>query len=370
MKTWIALPPLRALSGGLSVLLDLARSLSRAGFEIELVAREEAPWLAAEDLPPVLLWPVDRSSPDYLRLFRAAGDLWLAPEGWHSLLLPGLQIGARILVYVQNWAYLLGEGPKWLSPVEFPLHCLAVSRPVAWHVKEMTGRLTPVLRPGLDLRLFTPGGTKDRDLRDGQGGQARQGDSPRRIRVAWMPRKNSALARRIREIVDARYIRRDRPGPEWVTIQGLSHEGVAAVLQGCDIFLSTGFPEGCPLPPLEAMACGCPGVGFAGFGGWDYMRSPEGWQAAGPDGLPPWLPEAVRREAEPRPVNGFWTADADVIGAAMALDAALQLAEKGGPAWEQLRDGALRTAALYGAGERDRSLTSLWAEACAGRLFV
>lgn len=365
MKTWIALPPLKGLSGGLAVLLDLGRALMRSGFETELVAREAAPWLAADDLPPVLLWPVGNSGPDFLRMHPAKGDIWLVPEGWPSLLAPGLQAGARVLVYVQNWAYLLSGEPKWMSPARFPLHCLAVSRPVAWHVNEMTGRGAPVLRPGLNLRLFAPDGT-----RYGQDGQGGRGPAPRRIRVAWMPRKNSALARRIREIVDARHIRRGMPGPEWVTIQGLSHEGVAAVLQGCDLFLSTGFPEGCPLPPLEAMACGCPGVGFAGFGGWDYMRSPEGWQGAGPDGLPPWLPEPVRREAEPRPVNGFWTADADVIGAALALDAALHLAERGGPAWERLRDGALRTAALYGADERDRQLAALWAEASADRLFV
>lgn len=365
MKTWIALPPLKALSGGLAVLLDLGRTLIRAGFETGLMAREAAPWLAAEDLPPVLLWPVDSQNPDFGSAPPQAGDIWLVPEGWPSLLLPGLRAGARVVMYVQNWAYLLAKGSDGLTPTALPLHCLAVSRPVGWHVEEMTGRRAPVLRPGLNLRLFAPDGT--RDVRNGQGGHR---DAPRRIRVAWMPRKNSALARRIREIVDARCARRGLPGPEWVTIQGLSHEGVAAALRSCDIFLSTGFPEGCPLPPLEAMACGCPGVGFAGFGGWDYMRSPEGWQGTGPDGLPPWLPGAVRREAEQRPVNGFWTADADVIGAALALDAALRLAERGGPAWDQLRDGALRTAALYGADERDRSLASLWTEARADRLFV
>ncbi|MCH5277417.1 MAG: glycosyltransferase family 1 protein [Desulfovibrionaceae bacterium] len=359
MKTWIALPPLKSVSGGLAVLLDLARVLSRAGFETALVARENAPWLAAQDLPPVSVWPAGGQAPGSGQAAPAAGDIWLVPEGWPSLLMPGLRAGARVLVYAQNWAYLLGEWPEGLSPAALPLHVLAVSRPVAWHVEEMTGHGAPVLRPGLDLRLFAPDGT----------GNARGGPGDARIRVAWMPRKNSALARRIREIVDARRARRGLPGPEWVAIQGLSHEAVAAVLRGCDLFLATGFPEGCPLPPLEAMACACPGVGFSGFGGWDYMRSPEGWQGAGADGLPPWLPETVRKEAEPRPVNGFWTADADVIGAALAVDAALGLAERGGPAWERLRDGALATAALYGAAERDRRLTDLWAQIRAGRLF-
>lgn len=357
MKTWIVLPPLAALSGGLAVLLDLGRVLAGAGFEMELVAREAAPWLAGEGLPSVLMWPAHQSEPDFGENSPAPDDLWLVPEGWPSLLLPGLRAGARTLVYVQNWAYLLGDWPEGLSPTALPLHFLAVSRPVSWHVTEMTGRVAPVLRPGLDLDLFAPGGGKG-------------GSGPRRLRVAWMPRKNSALARRIREIADVRRARRGLPGPEWVAVQGLSREGVAAALQGCDLFLATGFPEGCPLPPLEALACACPGVGFGGFGGWDYMRSPEGWQGAGADGLPPWLPEAVRREAEERPVNGFWTADGDVVGAALAVDAALSLAERGGPAWDRLREGGRRTAGLYGADERDRRVTALWTEARAGRLFA
>lgn len=357
MKTWIILPPLASLSGGLAVLLDLGRSLARAGFETCFVARQAVPWLSGEGMPPLLPWPADRPDPDFAGSVPAADDLWLVPEGWPSLLMPGLRAGARVLVYVQNWAYLLGEWPEGLSPAALPLRFLAVSRPVAWHVSEMTGREAPVLRPGLDLDLFAPRPAE---------GEARDG----RPRVAWMPRKNSALARRIREIVDTRRLRRGLPGPEWVAIQGLSREGVAAALQSCDLFLATGFPEGCPLPPLEALACGRPGAGFSGFGGWDYMRSPQGWQGAGPDGLPPWLPGTVRREAEPRPVNGFWTADGDVIGAALAVDAVLRLAERGGPVWEDLREGGRRTAELYGAAAQVRRLAALWDEARAGRLFV
>lgn len=356
MKTWIVLPPLASLSGGLAVLLDLGRLLVRAGAETWFVAREAAPWLSGDDLPPVLMWPAERSEPAFAP---APDDLWLVPEGWPSLLMPGLRAGARVTVYVQNWAYLLGEWPDNLSPAALPLHFMAVSRPVSWHVTEMTGRAAPVLRPGLDLNLFAPAVR----VRDEDAGS-------RRPRVAWMPRKNSALARRIRDIVDTRRLRRGLPGPEWVAVQGLSREGVAAALQRCDIFLSTGFPEGCPLPPLEALACGCLGVGFSGFGGWDYMRSPEGWQGAGPDGLPPWLPEAVRREAEPRPVNGFWTADGDVIGAAQAVDVALGLAERKGLVADRLREGGRRTAELYGAAEQARRLGELWSLARHGALFL
>ena len=68
--------------------------------------------------------------------------------------------------------------------------------------------------------------------------------------------------------------------------------------------------------------------------------------------------------------------DADItdydsaVGAALAVDAALSLAERGGPAWDRLREGGRRTAGLYGADERDRRVTTLWIEARAGRLFA
>jgi glycosyltransferase involved in cell wall biosynthesis len=38
-----------------------------------------------------------------------------------------------------------------------------------------------------------------------------------------------------------------------------------------DIYIHTGFPEGLPLPPLEAQASGCVAIGFAGGGGLENM---------------------------------------------------------------------------------------------------
>lgn len=353
MRTFIALPPLAAMTGGLAVLLRMGETLFRAGFEVCFVAREHAPWLAeTTGRTPVVPWPSDRPDPEWgpSRAPLCPEDIWLTPEGWPSLLLPGLRAPARTVVYVQNWAYLLGEWPEGLSPAVLPLHFLAVSRPVAWHVREMTGREAPVLRPGIDARLFVPA-------------------CPQGLSIGWMPRKNKALARQIREMVNARRARRGLAAPVWTAIHNMTQPQVATALQSCDLFLATGFPEGCPLPPLEAMACGCVGVGFSGFGGWDYMRSPEGWSGTGEGGLPCWLPEAVRSAAESRPVNGLWTADGDVVGAALAVDAALSLRERGGAVWEGLRAGCRRTAELYDLEAQSARLRELWALAARSELF-
>lgn len=345
MRTMIFLPPLPRMTGGLAMLLRLGGFLARAGYDVSFVARTQTSWMEEGVLPPgvpLVWWNGDNLPLD-------PEDIWLVPEGWPHGLLPGLRAQARTVVYVQNWAYLLSEWPADLRPEALPAHYLAVSLPVAWHVKEATGKDAEILRPGIDTTLFRPNGEH-------------------MFAVAWMPRKNKALARQIREIVTAWRMRRHAPLPDWVEIHNMSQAEVAHHLRSCSIFLATGFPEGCPLPPLEAMASGCVGVGFSGFGGWDYMRRPS------PDGsapcMPDWLPKKVRENARALPVNGFWVSDGDVTSAALALDRALDRLAAGGDDWERLVEGGLRTAAAYSLEEQEARVLALWDAARRGELFV
>ena len=66
--------------------------------------------------------------------------------------------------------------------------------------------------------------------------------------------------------------RRALEGWDLVAIDGLPEHEVAKRLAECAIFLSFGYPEGCPLPPLEAMASGCVVVGYHGWGGREYFK--------------------------------------------------------------------------------------------------
>lgn len=92
-------------------------------------------------------------------------------------------------------------------------------------------------------------------------------DSVRKAkRVMCMPRKNSEDIETIKSIVKRQY-----PGVDFVDIDGVSESEIAKEYRQSDIFLSTGYPEGLPLPPLEAMFSGCVVVGFAGRGGRQYM---------------------------------------------------------------------------------------------------
>ena len=346
MRTFIAYPSLQRITGGMAVLARMAVHLAEAGHETLLVPREHSPAVLApleaaiQGRAPLVPWEDARPGHQ---------DIWLAPEGWPALLLPGLRHQARTVIYVQNWAYLLASLPP--EPADLPVRLLAVSQPVAWHAAACLGIESPILRPGIDLRCFYP-------AQADAGGAARLAPGEA-VRIAWMPRKNKALAGQIQDMFQARQRRAGGDPPAvWLAIHNRSRDEVAGMLRSCHIFLATGFPEGCPLPPLEAMASGCLVVGFGGFGGWDYMR--QAW----PQGMRPWWP--LRPEAEtPWAGNGLYAQDADTIAAALALEYAVDLLRRGGEELAGIRAAALATAAAYGNERHREQLLDLWAQAAA-----
>ena len=328
MKTYIFLPPLPRGSGGLAVLRRVGVVLRNAGFPVCFVLREAS---TEENGVESLPWRDARPR---------AEDIWLTPEGWPNALLPGLSAGARSIVYAQNWAYLLSCQPQHAHLENLPLEFLAVSEPVARFVDMSLGKHAPVLRPGVDTALFCPSPAR----KDGES-----------LRIAFMPRKNKAFARYIRELAEARLRRRVPPFPlEWMSIEDRSQAEVARMLQTAHIFLCTGFPEGCPLPPLEALACGCVPVGFTGLGGWDYMRQAADFPGAA---VPVWPLRAT-----PWAGNGFYAADGDVPGAVFALEAALDVFAHGGEELTALRRAGQMTAAAYSLEEQERAVIALWRE--------
>jgi len=86
------------------------------------------------------------------------------------------------------------------------------------------------------------------------------------LRVLAMSRKNLGD---LKEIV--RILRNRKVVFELFIADGLSQSELIKEYQKADIFLVTGYPEGLPLPPIEAMNCGCAIVGFTGGGASEYM---------------------------------------------------------------------------------------------------
>lgn len=320
LRTCIFLPPVRKPTGGITVLYRIGAMLRAAGRAAFMVPREPSVWRPDVAAVPEIPFADLALTPD---------DLWLVPEGWVNALSPGLAAKSRCLVYVQNWAYLFSGLPPGVSWRGLPVEFLAVSRPVAWFVEQSLGAPVPILRPGIDVSVFTAPPVK-----------------PRELSIAWMPRKNKALAEQIRAVFEAR----GRFKAKWNEIHGLDQAGVAGVLKRSHVFVASGFPEGCPLPPLEAMASGCVPVGFAGLGGWDYMRQidPAGY-------VPPCPMDPVAWGG-----NGFFVPDNDVMGCVLALENALALWQEEGVRLGEALCAGQATARAYSLGAQAQAMSALW----------
>jgi hypothetical protein len=88
------------------------------------------------------------------------------------------------------------------------------------------------------------------------------------------------------------------------------------------------------------MACGCLCAGFAGFGGWDYMRQAEAGSFS---------PQGYALRDVPWGGNGWWAADGDVLGAVLGLERALAALLSGDAGLCVARNGAV-SAAAYDVG--------------------
>jgi glycosyltransferase involved in cell wall biosynthesis len=344
------------MSGGLDTLYTVARMLTELGHSVALTSPGDAPGMTETGLP---LAPWDRPG-------LCAEDLWCVPESWPNALAVGARSGARTVVYAQSWIFLLTALPAGVRWKQLPARFLAVSRPVRWFMEEVLETpVTEVLPPSVAPEFFHEGG--------------RPADH---VRIAWMPRKNKALAEHIRQVAEACLARRkDAPKVRWVPAHGLSRQGVAECFASSHIFLATAFPEGFGLPPLEAMASGCVPVGFTGFGGWEYMRNAAEGCAAIAEPMPHASEGALRNNPDageslfsgrlclgppyalpptPWDANGIYVADGDILGAGLALARAIDMAHRREPAWEGMTRAARATAAAYGQEAQKARLARLW----------
>src|SRR6202035_3933705 len=179
------------------------------------------------------------------------GDVLVFPEGCRDEMREAAGKAFERAVFAQNWAYVYGRlepGEDWRDWGIRRLLC--VSRYIQRLLLQTMELPSALVHPGIDVELFRAGG--------------------KRLQIACMPRKNPKDLRQIEGIFRARFPR-FRAVP-FVPIDAVPHARVAELLAESAVFLATGYPEGCPLPPLEAMACECLVVGFTGRGGGEYMR--------------------------------------------------------------------------------------------------
>lgn len=335
MRSIFFIPPLKKMTGGLAVIYETGAALKKLGHNVAFCAPDpNTAGLAAalEQIKSIELmaWP----QPDF-----HAGDIWVVPEGWPNAFAPGLKANIPTVVYIQNWMYTMTALPPGVRLKHFNLTHIAVSRPVDWFARECLGLetfgiLPPAVAPCFYKNAKSPG-------------------TPNRIRIAWMPRKNKALAEQIRMIFEnAMEQEAEAPKVDWVEIHGLARPQVAELLSSAHLFLSTGFPEGFALPPLEAMASGCVPCGFTGLGGWEYMRNHPQTSVSHTPPMP--------LESQPWGANGFYFADGDVLGAALGLKMAALMAWRNTAEWQDLVKNVTLTANAYTSSNFETRLGTLW----------
>ncbi len=309
MKVSVFFPPVKNITGGMQVLLQVAGQIKALGHGVRFYLWENG----HEALLRGRGFDVTVGKNAGLE----PGEVFLVPEGWPNVLHMGINSSARCVVYCQNWAYLFSALPEGVYWRDLPVEFVAVSQPVAVFIENVLAVKPMIVRPCINDSVFFPASKPD-DV----------------INIAYMPRKNRALYKQIRHIFESR--NRGRFNVKWKGIDGLELEKVADNLRKSHIFLATGFPEGCPLPPLEAMACRCMVVGFAGFGGWDYMRQSD-------DGYTPQIPlRMVQWQG-----NGYFSADGDVLDAALNLEKAVSRLSAGDESLGLILENSLACASHY-----------------------
>lgn len=303
-KIYYLCPDHAAPSGGVHTLYRHVGILRRAGFDAFVLHTQmffRANWFMGKDIE--IHYIADKQGPE-------AGDHLVIPEGMPSAMKEYAGTAVKRTVFTQNWAYTfdaLGLGENWR---QWGIrHVMTVSRYLRDLVKETMQLDAEIIHPGIPLPEL--------------------GDVPRKRQIAYMPRKNPHDAARIQKIFAA--LDTANVGVPFVAVDGLRHEAVYQRLQESAIFLVTGYPEGCPLPPLEAMACGCVVLGFDGMGMREYVE---------------------------QGVNGYAVADGDAVTAAKLLHQCLR-------AWDQgkardLIDKARATAARFSLAHEEQVVADYW----------
>jgi hypothetical protein len=247
------------------------------------------------------------------------GDVLVIPEGHTDVIIRTTDAEYERVVIALNWANIYTRLPLGRDWRHFGIrHVIAGSLYEHDFILQSMGLKSAVIASGMDLTLFRPAGHKKRQ-------------------IAYMPRKNEDWFHRIASIFRSQSA--DLTDVPFVPIDQVAHREVAQILSESAVFLATGFPEGLARPPLEAMACGCLVVGFAGRGSLEYMEHGH---------------------------NCFLADDMDALTAAKYLGTAVRRFQKGEAT--EMQVSAQKTASRYSLEREESAVVQYWTRFFPGKV--
>jgi glycosyltransferase involved in cell wall biosynthesis len=244
-------------SGGIKILYRHVDVLNRNGIDAALLHQNtgfRCSWFENETRI-AYLDKVQLSAADFLVIPEIYGPNILAMGN-----MPMIGRKVRKVIFNQNCRYtFLGQT---LDAIQKPDFAMAYSHrdefAGAMVVSEDSKQYLEYVFPGLDVwRIHNAINVEQFAFSDRKKRQ-----------ICFMPRKNADDALQVLAILKLHGV---LDSFEIVAIENKNEAGVADIMKESMLFLSFGYPEGCPLPPAEAMASGCVVVGYDGFGGREYF---------------------------------------------------------------------------------------------------
>ncbi len=295
-----------ATAGGQHVNTEHVAELRTAGLRafLLLISSDEKA-LSFSDSAPVKKFTADFSFQD--------DDIVVIPEGWPKILKYFASKRIRKIIHCQNPYYLFHSFDS-ISALEAHrfLEIIVCSGFTAQMIRQFgfTGTIH-IVRPAI-ANFFLE-----------------SENSPKKIQIAYMPRKRSIESEFVRGLFRSQYPIFNNVN--WVRIENKTRLECAAILKESAVFASFSFLEGLGLPPLEAMASGCIVAGFHGLGGREYTTA----------------------------LNGFWVDEGDYFGFTQQVAEALKAAQT--PAWKSsVLNESKKTTSVFSVESFRNDLLSTW----------
>jgi len=356
-KTYFYCPPMNLPSGGVGVLLRAAKNLSDNGFDVTIVyepihdqrASYEASAKAQKqvdvfqkfnpkwvdfDISKIKFMPLgdlrdDKGNPIEMNFSDGTSqfgsqlnvkieDFLIIPEGFPDIMKKTMQVPCKRIVFAQSWFYILNAmqpGEKWqhygINDV------ISVSDAITEYIVSVM--------PGLNIKDFKQGINREVF-------KVPQKISDKLPMVAFTASRGPENKLKTYNIIKTFYA--FYPHLKWVRFQeleGMDREQFAERLASCAFYLYTDDIAGFGTAPLEAMACGTHTIGWASFGGKEYMTNE----------------------------NGFWCNNGDIFQTAEILGIAIDKWLNGEMDSPQIQENYEKTLSKYTSEGEKENITNL-----------